>query len=59
MPRDREDFLTDYDPRWGNADEREYEDEGDGGPEFEDEDFCETHQCWKPYCRKDHEREDR
>jgi hypothetical protein len=55
MPRDREDFGADIDPNWSNDDEREWDgDDGDGGPEFEDDDYCSEHECWKPYCKDKH-----
>lgn len=55
MARDREDFMVDYDPRWGNDNERDYEDddrEQADCPEFEDSDLCKEHGTWKPYCPK-------
>lgn len=39
MPRnsDREDFLTDYDPNWGNDKERDYEDDDRAADFIEDD----------------------
>lgn len=42
MPRreDREDFMTDYDPRWGNDNERDWDEDepgADPGPDEDDE----------------------
>lgn len=41
MPRndpDREDFMTDYDSRWSNDDEREYDDHDRDGDKPDDDD---------------------
>jgi hypothetical protein len=56
---DREDFLADY----GDGSEPECEPDerrmAEGGPEFEPEDYCERHACWKPYCKgKSHDEDE-
>lgn len=59
----REDFRSDWDPRWSSEDEREYGADSaanesrmaDGGPEYDyDTDFCQEHQSWKDCCRAKH-----
>ena len=54
MPRntDREDFLTDYDPSWGNDKERDYEDD-EPGRDVPEEDDDEDIRC--PDCKCDPE----
>lgn len=56
---DREDFRADY----GDGSEPEHEPDerlmAEGGPEFEPEDYCERHGCWKPFCKdENHEEEE-